>query len=65
MKQRTLGRFALALGLAILLPALTLGCGGQKEAPADPAAAQAAMDKGAAPGGEKGQSLQAPPAPPP
>jgi hypothetical protein len=66
MKQPGFGRLALALLLALLLPTFTLGCGGKPEDAAKAEAGKkAAMEQGAAPTGEKGQSFQAPPAPPP
>lgn len=58
---------SLALALVLLVPVFTIGCGGSnpQENANEAAKAQAAMDKGAAPVSDKGQSFQAPPAPPP
>ena len=49
----------------VLLPCV-IGCGGNKEETAkNDAGAKAAMERGAAPTTDKGQTFQAPPAPPP
>lgn len=66
MKASPYKSLALALSLVSALPLLASGCGGSKEDTANQEAkAQAAMEKGASPQSDKGQSFQAPPAPPP
>jgi hypothetical protein len=67
MNRKTFGRLALALTLALLVPTFTIGCGGSQPdtTEKDATGTKAAMEQGAASGGQKGQALQAPPAPPP
>jgi hypothetical protein len=64
MKRTTTLRAALAI-LGVL-PFLALGCSGnQTDTAKNEAGAKTAMEQGAAPQSDKGQGLQAPPAPPP
>lgn len=65
MKCKT--RLRLTLLLSCLLSPLAIGCNSNdaKATAKNEAGARAAMSQGAAPTSDKGQTFQAPPAPPP